>query len=90
MIGDSNLLGAPGTEHQSSWSGGHEDWRPGITCDECQERKEANAARFGKSNVLVSGLQRMKDYDYTSVDTLEKKAIADARAMGIEPERYTG
>lgn len=88
MIGqDTN--GAPGTEHQSVFSGGHQDWRAGISCDECRTLHAERKAQHGGQKLLVSGLASMRDKEYSSVYALEKEAIADARANGIEPERYS-
>lgn len=88
MIGERNLQGAPGTEHQSVFPDGHQDWRDGISCEECLALKDARMARHGGQSLLVSGLASMRDKEYSSVYALEKEAVADARANGIEPERY--
>ena len=87
MIGQ-ETNGAPGTEHQSVFSGGHDDWRAGISCDECRALKAQRQARHEGQQLLVSGLASMRDKEYASVYALEKEAVADARANGIEPERY--
>jgi hypothetical protein len=87
MIGDRSSNGAPGTEHQSVFPEGHQTWEQGITCDECRELYAQRQARHEGQSILVSGLTRMKDYEYHSVGTMEKQAIAQARAAGIEPER---
>ena len=41
------------SEHQSLYPGGHEDWRPGMTCDECDERRAVNEAKRRKGPTVA-------------------------------------
>ncbi len=77
------------TEHQSVFPDGHQDWRLGVTCDECSEKVAAKRkGTSGSRGLLQYGLQRMRATDYMSASEQEKQVLASARAKGIEPERY--
>lgn len=71
------------TEHQGSV---HEDWRLGATCSDCQAHYHELRNRHGIAP--MASLSRMRDMEYQSVYSAEQEAVADARANGIEPERY--
>ncbi len=74
-------------EHQSVWTEGHQDWRPGRTCDECVERKAQRKAELFQGQVMVSGLELMKDLEYGSTRDWVNDNVNRAVANGIEPEK---
>ena len=86
MIGEHDKVVIPGAEHQSVFALGHQDWREGTTCDECQALLAEKRNR-GQQRLLVSGLATMRDREYESIQHAEKRMVAQARANGIEPER---
>lgn len=85
MIGD-NVITYGGTEHISVYPEGHQTWVAGSSCTECQALRGLRLERHGMAP-LFTGIVKMRDREYTSTSVMEKQAIAQARANGIEPER---
>lgn len=76
-------------EHQSVFGEGHQDWRLGTTCDECQANLDSRRkGTSGGRGLLQFGIQRWHGVDYMSAQEQEKQVVASARAKGFEPERY--
>ena len=76
-------------EHQSVFGGGHQDWRLGNTCSECETLvAETRAGTSGGRGLLQYGIKRWQGVDYMSSQEQEKQVVASARSRGIEPERY--
>jgi len=76
-------------EHQSVFGEGHQDWRAGGTCDECQENLASRRqGTSGGRGLLQYGIKRWQGTEYMSGQEQEKQVVASARAKGIEPERY--
>lgn len=76
-------------EHQSIYKGGHEEWRLGSTCDECEMRHEENLARFEFADSPYFNIKRLRN-DNASHQTqygMQKEIFDAAREGGYDITR---